>query len=47
MKNWEKIFDLDFENGYFARPRKQKAIQATFWELKLEEVVSVDYFTAR
>ncbi len=46
-KSWEKIFDLDFDVDYYTKPFDQKCIQATFWELHLNEVVKVDRFTAR
>jgi hypothetical protein len=35
-KNWNHIFELDF-----SCPLEKATIQATFWELKLEEVKEV------
>ena len=46
-KSWEKIFDMDFHLKDYALPFQEKSIQATFWELKLEEVIKVDKFIAR
>jgi hypothetical protein len=46
-KSWEKIFDMDFAIEYIARPFEEKQIQATFWELKTDEIVEVDKFKAR
>ena len=31
----------------FAKPSKEKQIQATFWELSIKEVIRVDEFKAR
>lgn len=41
-KSWEKIFDLSL-----IRDIENSAIQAIFWELKLEWVRKVDFFIAR
>ena len=46
-KSWEKIFDLDFEAKNIASPLSEKQIQATFWDLRLDEVVRIDRFIAR
>lgn len=46
-RSWEKIFDLDWAAPEIARPREEKMIQATFWELRREDVVKVQQFTAR
>lgn len=44
-KSWERIFDIEpFENDWIV---KGKYVQAIFWELKLEYVKKVQYFTAR
>ncbi len=45
--SWQKIFDLDFEDSYWTSLKKDKAIQATFWELLESDIVKIDYFTAR
>lgn len=47
VKSWDKIFDIDFDDPYFAHPKKDKVIQATFWSLSIDEVRKVDTFTAR
>jgi hypothetical protein len=46
-KSWGKVFDMDFDVEYFAKPCKEKQIQATFWELSIKEVIRVDEFKAR
>jgi len=46
-QSWQKIFDFSWTNEDIAYPITQKSIQATFWELRLEEVQQVDYFVAR
>lgn len=46
-KSWEKIFNINFDLKYYTLPFDEKSIQATFWELKREEVIKVDKFTAR
>lgn len=44
-KSWERIFDITpFENEW---RRKGCDIQATFWELKKEEIQDIRYFTAK
>lgn len=46
MKSWEKIFNVSppYENEWECRG---KYVQATFWELRLDQVVSVRYFKGR
>lgn len=46
-KSWERIFDLDFAPTDIARPRAEKQIQATFWELHNKQIQDVQEFTAR
>ena len=42
-KNWERIFDIDpFENDW---TRRGDWVQATFWELKREQIRDVRFFT--
>ena len=42
-KNWERIFDVTpFENDWI---RRGDWVQATFWELKKEQIRDVQYFT--
>ena len=47
IKSWDKVLDLDFEAPYWTYPKSNKSIQATFWTLKVEEIVKVVYFIAR
>lgn len=46
VKSWERIFDMNFCAENISMPFEEKSIQATFWELKFEEIVNVDRFTA-
>lgn len=45
FKSWETIFDthLDFRPWH----KRGKWVQATFWELRLEDVKKVEYFKAK
>ena len=43
-KNWERVFDLSPLNNGWAR--RGYEIQATFWELRLEQVRGVRFFRA-
>lgn len=45
LKSWEQIFDthLDVRSWH----ERGQWVQATFWELRLEDVVKVQYFKAR
>lgn len=38
---------MEFEDEYYTHPFSDKMIQATFWELKLDEIVKVKKFKAR
>ena len=48
-RSWERIFDTDWsDRGHaIASPPKKKSIQATLWELSVDDVVEVRKFTAR
>ncbi|WP_460219388.1 DUF3841 domain-containing protein [Psychroserpens sp. MEBiC05023] len=46
-KSWEKIFDMNFDLDYYTFPMDEKKIQATFWELNIEDIVNVTEFIAR
>jgi hypothetical protein len=47
-KSWEKIFDLEREKDEMWSGRKEeRSVQATMWEVKWEQVVSVKHFIAR
>jgi hypothetical protein len=41
IASWERIFDI------FASPESSQFIQATFWELRLEQVIAVRRFKGR
>lgn len=44
-ESWKKIFDVvPFDNGWFWKGRY---VQATFWELKLDQVMDVRHFKGR
>lgn len=43
-KNWERVFDLSPLNNGWAR--RGYEIQATFWELRLEQIRDVRFFRA-
>ena len=48
-RSWERIFDVNWvDRGQaIAHPPKKKSIQATLWELLLDDVVEAQEFTAR
>lgn len=47
-ESWEKIFDLEHERDERWTGRKvDQSIQATMWEVRWEQVVSVKHFIAR
>ena len=48
-QSWERIFDTSWvdRGNAIASPPKKKSIQATLWELLLDDVVGVRNFTAR
>jgi len=48
-ESWARIFDLDWADSKrsIARPRARKSIQATFWDLRLDQVRDVRFFKAR
>jgi hypothetical protein len=48
-KSWERIFDVGWADRgcAVAKPPRAKSIQATLWELALEDVVQVTEFAAR
>jgi len=45
--SWQKIFDMNFENEYYTRPRRDKKIQACCWDIKEDEIRKIDQFKAR
>lgn len=46
-ESWVRIFDLDWSDPDIIWPKAKKQIQATFWELTLDNVREVDEFVAR
>lgn len=47
-ESWEKIFDLEREvNEEWSGKKEEQLINATMWEVELEQVVSVKYFIAK
>lgn len=47
IKSWDRVLDMNFQDPYHTQPKDNKAIQATFWSLKVEEIVKADEFIAR
>lgn len=48
VSSWDRVFLLDKEdNGWLYRRNEEKTIQATFWELRLEQVTRVEVFIAK
>lgn len=45
--SWQKIFDLSFWNASLYGDPRRRTIQATFWELRIEQVRKVQKFIAR
>lgn len=45
--SWQRIFDLtQYEPGWDC-PLKQKTIQATLWQIKIEQVKKIEHFIAK
>lgn len=45
--SWQRVFDLtQYEPGWDAPP-EQKSIQATLWQIKIEQVKKVEHFIAK
>ncbi|AOY76734.1 DUF3841 domain-containing protein [Clostridium formicaceticum] len=47
IRSWEKIFDLDVNDEYWSGKKEEQSIQATLWEVKWEQVISVKEFMAK
>ncbi|NJL54037.1 MAG: DUF3841 domain-containing protein [Chloroflexaceae bacterium] len=47
IASWQRVFDLDWAVPGITDAREQKAIQATAWELRLADVITVHTFVAR
>lgn len=46
-ESWDRIFDMDWAEEGLASPRAAKSIQATIWELHIDDVKSFPKFIAR
>ncbi|GFP76416.1 DUF3841 domain-containing protein [Clostridium fungisolvens] len=47
-KSWEKVFDLECEkNEEWSGKKENQSIQATMWEVKWNQIVSVKHFIAK
>lgn len=46
-KSWLRIFDLNFAAAEISDVYENKSLQATFWELTLDNVIEVQTFLAR
>lgn len=47
VESWEHIFDVDRASSEWLGDASERSIQATFWRLDVEQVKSVQAFTAR
>lgn len=45
--SWLRIFDLDWSARGIAYPKPKKRIQATLWEIRLDQVLDAKHFAAR
>ncbi len=46
-KSWNRIFDPSFNDPYWGGVWSKRSIQATLWQVSLDEVIKVTRFTAR
>lgn len=46
-KSWQRILGVSQQSENWGLPWAMRAIQATFWTIDLENVVSVEYFVSR
>jgi len=48
QKSWDRIFDLEREDENLIYGfNSKKSMQATFWQLKLEQIIKAEVFTAK
>ncbi len=47
VRSWNKIFDLDWSEPDLASPRDQKSIQATVWQITIDQVLDYKRFKSR
>lgn len=46
-QSWQRIFDLSFSAQGITEPVERKRLQATFWTIRPQEVISMQHFVAR
>jgi hypothetical protein len=47
VESWNRLFDLNWYEPDLAEPFRRKSIQATMWELSLDQVRIYKHFTSR
>ncbi len=47
VASWDKVFDLQRYNPDWDTPMGRKRIQATLWEIRMEQVKKVEFFLAK
>lgn len=47
MDTWQTVFQLDTHMESWDSPLDKRSVQATFWELRMEDVVKVENFIAK
>ena len=47
VASWDRMFDLDWSEPDVSQPRETKAIQATVWELRRDQVRCHHHFSSR
>ena len=47
VKSWDKIFDIDWNEPGLTFTKDKKSIQATVWQLKMDQVQSYKHFKSR
>lgn len=47
MDTWQTVFQLDTHMESWDYPLDKRSVQATFWELRMEDVVKAEHFIAK
>lgn len=47
IASWQRVFDIWKESPWCGADINQKSIQATFWELRMDQVLKVEHFIAK
>ena len=47
VESWERIFDLDWSGPDGSEPKEEKSIQATVWEIALDQITDYRFFVGR